>query len=195
MSSSPGPGGDSRPSFLYRQTPNLLTLLRIAAAPAVFLIVLQGWSDPWLRLLALVVFVAAAITDGIDGKLARSRNLISNLGKLLDPIADKLLIGAALVALALVAALDWWFVIAIIARELLVTGYRLWVLRRQVLAASGWGKLKTVLQIVAVSFVLAPLNFLGEWFGFITLALLAAALVTTWATAAHYFYLGWRERD
>jgi CDP-diacylglycerol--glycerol-3-phosphate 3-phosphatidyltransferase len=193
MSSSQAP--EPNPSFFYRQTPNLLTLLRIAAAPAVFFIVLQGWDDLWMRALALGLFVAAAITDGVDGKLARSRNLISNLGKLLDPIADKLLIGAALLALALVAALEWWFVLAIIARELIVTGYRLWILRRKVLAAGGWGKLKTVLQIVAVSFVLAPFNFLGEWYSVLTLALLGLALLITWATAVHYFYLGWRERD
>lgn len=193
MSSSQVP--ESKPGFFYRQTPNLLTLLRIAAAPAVFFIVLQGWDDLWMRALALGLFVAAAITDGVDGKLARSRNLISNLGKLLDPIADKLLIGAALLALALVAALEWWLVLAIIARELIVTGYRLWILRRKVLAAGGWGKLKTVLQIVAVSFVLAPLNFLGEWYSALTLALLGLALLITWATAVHYFYLGWHERD
>ena len=186
---------DVQPSFLYRQTPNILTLLRIAAAPAVFLIVLQGWGDPWLQAIALVLFVAAAITDGFDGKLARSRNLISNLGKLLDPIADKLLIGAALLGLAFVGALQWWFVLAVIARELLVTGYRLWVLRSRVLAAGGWGKLKTVLQIVAVSFVLAPLGVLGQWFEWLTVALLGVALAVTWATALHYFYLGWRGHD
>ena len=186
---------DAKPGFIYRQTPNILTLLRIAAAPAVFLIVLQGWNDPWLRVLALLVFVAAAITDGFDGKLARSRNLISNLGKLLDPIADKLLIGAALLALAIIGALEWWLVIAIVSRELLVTGYRLWVLRKRILAAGDWGKLKTVLQIVAVSFVLAPLEFLGAWYSWLTLALLGVALFITWATALHYFYLGWRNRD
>lgn len=151
-------------SFLYRQTPNLITLSRIAMVPLVLWLVLDQWDSYFGRAVALVLLVLAASTDGIDGAIARKRDLVSNLGKILDPIADKALLSGALIALSIQGAVPWVATWLILGRELVITIYRLAVARKRVIAATGGGKFKTVMQIISVSLYIAPLGFLGLWY-------------------------------
>ena len=141
---------------------NALTVFRIVLVP-VFLAALfmeSGESTVW-RTVATVVFAVAALTDRYDGRIARRRGLITDFGKMADPIADKALIGGALVGLSILGILPWWVTAVIIARELWVTALRFWVLRHKVIPASRGGKLKTLLQAVAIGLYLAPLG--GGW--------------------------------
>ena len=103
-----------------------------------------------------VVFAVASVTDLLDGRLARSRGLITDFGKIADPIADKALTGAALVTLSALGELAWWVTVVILAREISVTLLRFWVIRRGVIAASRGGKLKTLLQVVAIALYVLP---------------------------------------
>jgi CDP-diacylglycerol--glycerol-3-phosphate 3-phosphatidyltransferase len=129
--------------------PNLLTLLRILAVPVVVVALLDG--TPHGDTLAAIVFALAALTDGLDGYIARSRDSITTFGKLMDPLADKLLIIAALVSLVSLGRLPAWVAMVIIARELAVTVLRSIAAERGVVIAASWmGKVKTVLQIGAV---------------------------------------------
>jgi CDP-diacylglycerol--glycerol-3-phosphate 3-phosphatidyltransferase len=139
------------------------------------------------RWVAAALFIAAIATDGIDGMLARGRNLVTDLGIILDPIADKFLTGAALIMLSLLGELWWWVTILIIVREVGITVYRLLVLRTRVIPASRGGKLKTVVQSVAISFFLVPLSIaLGEWIVVLNYLLMATALALTVATGVDY---------
>ena len=146
--------------------------------PIVLWLVLDYW-DFWGRFAALVLLVLAASTDGIDGAIARKRNLVTNFGKLLDPIADKALLTGSLLALSVQGAVPWVATGLILARELIVTGYRLVVARRQVIAATGGGKFKTVMQIIAVSLALAPFEALGTWYLLFSQAVLWFTVVFT----------------
>jgi CDP-diacylglycerol--glycerol-3-phosphate 3-phosphatidyltransferase len=146
--------------------------------PIVLWLVLDYW-DFWGRFAALVLLVLAASTDGIDGAIARKRNLVTNFGKLLDPIADKALLTGSLLALSVQEAVPWVATGLILARELIVTGYRLVVARRQVIAATGGGKFKTVMQIIAVSLALAPFEALGTWYLLFSQAVLWFTVVLT----------------
>jgi CDP-diacylglycerol---glycerol-3-phosphate 3-phosphatidyltransferase len=173
-------------SFWYRQTPNLITSARIAAVPVVMWLVISFFDDPWLRLVSMVALIASASTDGLDGAIARKRNLVTNLGKILDPIADKALLGGALIALSWVGAVSWWATGLILARELAITLYRLAVIRKHVLPADTSGKVKTVIQIVAISIVMAPFDFLGGWWGWFAQFAIWFAVVVTWLTGLGY---------
>ena len=138
---------------------NKLTLMRIVLVP-VFLIFIAVKSIPYGSIIATVVFILAALTDKLDGYIARSRNQITRFGKLMDPLADKLLVSAALVSLVEYHILSSWIAIIIIAREFAVTGLRsIAAAEGIVLAASKWGKLKTFIQIVAIILALVKLNF------------------------------------
>jgi CDP-diacylglycerol--glycerol-3-phosphate 3-phosphatidyltransferase len=180
--------------FWYRQTPNLITISRIAAVPLVMWLVLEFFTDPWLRLLAMLALIASASTDGLDGAMARSRGVVSNLGKILDPIADKALLGGALIALSLVDAVSWWATGVILAREVFITLYRLAVVRSRVLPADNWGKTKTIIQIVAISIVMAPFGFLGSWWGWFAEFAIWFAVAVTLATGLNYL-LRWRKSE
>ena len=139
--------------------PNKITLVRILLVPVVmmFLLTLQEW-------LALVVFLLAALTDGLDGYIARKKRLITNMGKFLDPLADKLLISAVLIVLVQLQRLDAWIAILIISREFAVTGLRLVAAADGlVIAASRMGKLKTVSQIVAISLLILDNFPFSRW--------------------------------
>ncbi|MDE0867595.1 MAG: CDP-diacylglycerol--glycerol-3-phosphate 3-phosphatidyltransferase [Aquiluna sp.] len=164
--------------FIYRQTPNIITLTRLAMVPIVLWIIFDYW-DFWGRLAALVLLVLAASTDGIDGAIARKRNLVSDFGKLIDPIADKALLTGALLALSAQDAVPWIATLLILARELIVTLYRLVVAKRRVIAATGGGKFKTVMQIIAVSLALAPFEALGNWYTLFSQAVLWFTVVLT----------------
>lgn len=177
---------------------NWITIIRMTFIP-VFLVVLLGqfgepatWSD-WRPWLAAAVFTVLAATDAVDGYVARSRNEVTTFGKFIDPLADKLLVTAALVGLVELQSLPGWVAIVIIGRELVVSGLRMVaVAEGVVIAASPWGKVKTVFQIIAlVMFILksAPL-FLPVYGLFDTAAwlVMAIALVLTVWSAADYFY-------
>ncbi len=173
-------------SFLYRQTPNIITSARIALVPVVLWLIFEYW-DSWAgRMAALVLLVLAASTDGIDGAIARRRNLVTNLGKILDPIADKALLSGALIALSIQGAIPWLATGIILVRELGITIYRLVIVRKRVIAASGGGKFKTVMQIIAVSMVIAPFEFLGDWYSMLTQAVVWFTVALTVYTGVQY---------
>jgi len=141
---------------------NLLTLLRLALVPVfiAFLLTHDGQHTGW-RLAATAVFAVAALTDRFDGQIARRRGLVTRFGTVADPIADKALMGAALIGLSALGELSWWVTIVIAVRELGVTALRFWVLRHGVIAASRGGKLKTLVQSLAIGLYVLPLNALG----------------------------------
>lgn len=174
---------------------NIITVVRILLAPLfVVLLLLDGGADGPLRLVAAALFIVAISTDGLDGMLARRRNLVTNLGILLDPIADKLLTGAALVMLAILAELPWWVVIVILVREWGITLYRFAVLRDRVIPASRGGKLKTVVQAVAISVALVPFwLWFGEWVHIVNIVLMSSAVVLTVVTGIDYLVQAWRQ--
>ena len=158
---------------------NALTVVRLVLVPVVVAFLLAG-GDAW-RVAAFFAFGVASLTDLLDGRIARSRGLITDFGKIADPIADKMLTGAALVTLSALGWLPWWVTLVILAREIAVTALRFWVIRRGVIAASRGGKLKTMLQVVAISLYMLP----GPP-GWLRAALMAAALVVTLITAGEY---------
>ena len=153
----PGPPAPSRPALPgpgLVNVANALTVLRLVLVP-VFVACLLAGGTGW-RVAAFVVFAVASVTDLLDGRLARSRGLITDFGKIADPIADKALTGAALVTLSALGELAWWVTVVILAREISVTLLRFWVIRRGVIAASRGGKLKTLLQVVAIALYVLP---------------------------------------
>jgi len=175
---------------------NLVTMARILLVPffAWALLVDGGESVTW-RLVATGIFVVAATSDRLDGYLARRYDLVTDLGKLLDPIADKLLVGTALVLLAWpLGELPWWVPVVVLARELGVTLLRFAVLKYAVMPASRGGKLKTVLQTVAITLFLLPLAHLPVWVAVVAWVVLAAAILVTVVTGLEYAYQGWRLR-
>lgn len=173
---------------------NIVTVVRIFMAPAfIWLLLADAGEMDTLRLVAAALFIVAIITDSVDGLLARRQNLVTDLGKILDPIADKVLIGGALVALSILGELPWWVTIVILVRELGITAFRFAVLRSRVIPASSGGKLKTILQAVAISFFLVPLQLvLGDWILWVNGILMALALVVTVVTGADYLWKAYR---
>jgi CDP-diacylglycerol--glycerol-3-phosphate 3-phosphatidyltransferase len=174
---------------------NAVTAARIALVPlfAWALLAEGGHTVTW-RLVATALFVVAAATDRVDGYLARKHGLVTDLGKLLDPIADKLLIGSALVLLSWLGDLPWWVTVVVLVRELGITLMRFLVLKYAVMPASRGGKLKTVLQSVAISLYLLPLDHLPAWIGIVAAVVLGAAVLVTVVTGVEYLYQGWRVR-
>ena len=167
---------------------NLITVARILCAPLFVWLVLMDPIGP-LRWLALALFVFGTASDGLDGYLARSRNLGTSLGVLLDPIADKVLIGAGLVVLSMVGELPWWVTIVVLVREFGITLYRMLIAHREIHAASWGGKVKTTAQAIAVSFALAPFPaLLGDWMNWINAALMVAAVALTVWTGIEYVW-------
>ncbi|HTL23372.1 MAG TPA: CDP-diacylglycerol--glycerol-3-phosphate 3-phosphatidyltransferase [Mycobacteriales bacterium] len=141
---------------------NALTVLRLVLVPVFVLALFAGGGhDTGWRLVAFGVFFVASYTDRVDGQLARSRNLITPFGKLADPLADKALMGAALVGLSVLDDLPWWITVVVMAREIGVTLLRFWVIRHGVIPASRGGKVKTLLQGLAIGFYVLPLS--GVW--------------------------------
>lgn len=173
--------------------PNLLTVVRILLVP-VFLVLLvgQGGVDPTWRVWAFVVFVVAMFTDWIDGAVARRWNMITDFGKIADPIADKALMAAALIGLWVVGTLPLWVPIIILVRELGITVLRFVIIRWVVLPASKGGKLKTVLQTVAIGLMLLWIPVLA-WLPALFMAwtvvawlVMTAAIVVTLVTGIDY---------
>ncbi|MET8451334.1 CDP-diacylglycerol--glycerol-3-phosphate 3-phosphatidyltransferase [Streptomyces sp. NPDC005209] len=163
---------------------NLLTMLRLVLVPGfVALMLADGGYDPAWRSLAWAAFAVAMITDLFDGHLARTYNLVTDFGKIADPIADKAIMGAALICLSALGDLPWWVTAVILGRELGVTLLRFWVIRFGVIPASRGGKLKTLTQGVAVGmYVLA----LTGWLATLRFWVMAAAVVLTVVTGLDY---------
>ncbi|MFT3714999.1 MAG: CDP-diacylglycerol--glycerol-3-phosphate 3-phosphatidyltransferase [Gordonia sp. (in: high G+C Gram-positive bacteria)] len=165
---------------------NALTVFRIVLVPVfvVLLFVDSGHSTPW-RIAAFVVFAVAAVTDQLDGRIARSRGLVTDFGKLADPIADKALIGAALLGLSILGLLPWWMTVVVLVREIGVTLLRFWVVRHGVIAASQGGKLKTMLQSIAIGLLILPI---GGAVHTVAMVLMYAAVAVTVVTGLDYVY-------
>jgi CDP-diacylglycerol---glycerol-3-phosphate 3-phosphatidyltransferase len=163
---------------------NALTVLRLALVPVFFIQLLyeEGQNDAW-RVAAFVTFAIASVTDRIDGELARKHGLVTDFGKIADPIADKALIGAALVGLSLLDELWWWVTVLILVREIGVTLLRFFVIRHGVMPASRGGKLKTLLQGLAIGLFVLPLPPGLHW---LAVGLMAMAVVLTVVTGVDY---------
>ncbi|WP_373308391.1 CDP-diacylglycerol--glycerol-3-phosphate 3-phosphatidyltransferase [Cellulomonas marina] len=174
---------------------NVVTMLRILLAPAfAAALAVDGGQDLRWRLAALGIFVLAAATDRVDGWLARRSDSVTDLGKMLDPVADKLLVGAALVLLSWQGALAWWVTVVVLVRELGITVLRMVLLRYVVLPASRGGKLKTVLQTVAIGLYLLPLDRLPLVVDVLAAVVMAVAVLVTVLTGVDYVRTGLRVR-
>ncbi len=189
MTDEPAPAVAGPPPVAARVVPlrnpaNALTALRLVLVPvfAVVTVVSELTSPGW-RIAACLTFCVASATDFVDGWIARRFDMVTSFGKVADPIADKALTGAALVLLSVYGALPWWVTGLILLREWGVTALRFWVIRYGVIPASRGGKLKTVLQILAIAWYLwpvpAPFDAVGPW-------IMAAAVAVTAATGVDY---------
>ena len=173
---------------------NKITFTRILATPIFLFFLMPGWLgqflglDKWGRHAAAAVFLLAAITDMIDGNIARKRNMVTELGKFLDPIADKLLVVSALIAFIRTDNLSVWAVFIIIAREFIITGFRVIAAGRGVvIAADKWGKIKTIVQIVAIVAILIrnfPLSLITDFP--VGTALMYIAVILTIISGVNY---------
>ena len=174
--------------------PNIITVVRILLVPVFLWLLLSDAGELGLaRYLAAVLFVVTIATDALDGHLARSRNLVTDVGKVLDPIADKALIGSALIGLSLLGELWWWVTIVILVRELGITVYRFIALRDRVIPAGASGKAKTMAQAIGVSLLLLPLwVFVGTWYLWVGWAVMAIALALTIYSGVEYLVAAWR---
>jgi CDP-diacylglycerol---glycerol-3-phosphate 3-phosphatidyltransferase len=161
---------------------NILTVARIFLVPVFVFCLVQGGTG-W-RLAALAAFGGASLTDFLDGQLARKRGLVTDFGKIADPIADKALTGAALITLSAIGELPVWVTVLILVRELGITALRFAVIRRGVIAASQGGKLKTLLQIIAICLYVLPPSFGLP--ALVKEVVMGAALVVTLVTGADY---------
>ncbi|OBG87673.1 CDP-diacylglycerol--glycerol-3-phosphate 3-phosphatidyltransferase [Mycobacterium sp. NS-7484] len=166
---------------------NVLTGVRMVLVPVflVFLFVGDGHETGW-RIAAFAVFAIAVITDHFDGALARSYGMITEFGTLADPIADKALIGAALIGLSLLDDLPWWITVVVLFREIGITVLRFAVLRHGVIPASRGGKLKTLVQAVAIGLFVLPLHAWPTIWLDVAWAIMWVAVVLTVLTGADY---------
>ncbi|TDD17731.1 CDP-diacylglycerol--glycerol-3-phosphate 3-phosphatidyltransferase [Kribbella turkmenica] len=165
---------------------NALTILRLFLVPLfVWLLLRDGGTGDGNRLLATAAFVVAIVTDRFDGDIARRWNLVTNFGKIADPIADKALTGAAFIGLSLLGELPWWVTVVVLVREWGVTLLRFWVIRHGVMPASRGGKLKTVLQAIALGLYLLPWQSVPviHW---TAVAIMGAAVFVTLITGLDY---------
>ena len=191
MTDEPAPVGTPRPVSLYNPA-NVLTAARIVLVPVfVAFVIASDMAESGWRILACLTFFVASATDFADGWIARRYELVTSFGKVADPIADKALTGSALVLLSAYDQLPWWVTVLILVREWGVTALRLWVIRYGVIPASRGGKLKTVLQIAAISWLLWPVP---EPFDVVGTVLMIAALIVTMVTGVDYVLQALRLR-
>jgi len=166
--------------------PNKLTTLRVIMIPFfVFFLLWQNGENRTFRIIALALFIIASLTDLLDGKIARKYNLVTNFGKFMDPLADKLLVCSALICLIELNALPAWMVIVIISREFIISGFRLIASDNGVvIAASYWGKFKTTFQMVSVVLLILDIPALA----FVTTICVWIALLLTIVSLVDYIY-------
>jgi CDP-diacylglycerol--glycerol-3-phosphate 3-phosphatidyltransferase len=171
--------------------PNSITVLRILLLPfCAYALFKNGGDDPKWRIFAWLLFLVVGLSDMVDGKLARSRNSVTEFGKLLDPIADKALIGTAMVSLSILGHMPWWMTIVILTRELGITIFRFAVINKGIIPANRGGKIKTVFQGLAVSFYILPLH--TSWFWFRELFMYIAIILTL---ATGFWYVAAARRE
>lgn len=164
--------------------PNKLTVLRVIMVPFFVLFMLTDLGGSANKWIALLIFCVASLTDMLDGKIARARNLVTNFGKFMDPLADKLLVCSAMICLIPLGRLDAWIVIVIIAREFIISGFRLVASDSGiVIAASYWGKFKTVAQMAMIIVVITDF---GGVFGIVETVLIWVSLILTVVSLVDY---------
>ena len=181
---------------VMKHVPNTITIVRIFFAPVFIWMLLTAGDDLTspLRWGGAGLFVFGMATDGIDGYLARKYNVVSDFGKLLDPIADKVLTGGALITLSILDELPWWVTAVILLREVGITVFRFAVLSDRVIPASRGGKLKTITQFVAITFALLPMQaVIGDSANIINIVLMSAATIITVWTGIDYLVDAWRQ--
>jgi CDP-diacylglycerol--glycerol-3-phosphate 3-phosphatidyltransferase len=194
----------AKPSNL--NLPNVLTTVRIVLVPffGAALLMDGGTSIGW-RLVAFAIFVVAMVTDKIDGDIARKRGLITDFGKIADPIADKAMTGMAFVGLSVIFESPWWWVVTtvVLVREWTVTLLRLSILKKVVIAADQLGKLKTTFQVIGLSGLVLPfrdpdlpgwMQTPGEVLYWIAIVLVGIAVALTLVSGAQFFANVWRQR-
>jgi len=177
-----------KPPVSNWSAPNIIASARILATPFFLWMLLASGGEPnLLRWLAAAFFVVAIATDALDGWIARRFNMVTDLGKLLDPIADKFLTGAALIGLSILSELPWWITVVVLIRELGITAHRLFEARTVVVAAAWMGKLKTVAQSVAIALALFPFaSVVGEWVIWLNVSTMTIAVALTVASGIDY---------
>lgn len=167
--------------------PNKLTMLRVLLIP-VFVVFMLVNITPYDKWIALGIFVVASLTDMADGKIARKYNLVTNFGKFMDPLADKLLVCSAMIALIELGKIPAWIVIIIIAREFVISGFRLIAADNGVvIAASYWGKFKTTFQMIMVILMIADIEALSV----VTTVIMYIALILTIVSLVDYLIKNW----
>ena len=164
-------------------TPNKLTVARMILVPFLVLFMLTGWGGAANKYICLAIFVTASVTDWFDGQIARKYNLATNFGKFMDPLADKLLVCSALICFIELEKLPAWVVIIIIAREFIISGFRLIAAENGiVIAANYWGKFKTVSQMIMIILLIIDLggffDILEQIFIWLSVALTVISLIT-----------------
>ena len=177
--------------------PNAITMARILAVPFfIWSLVTVSNDESPMRWVSVLIFIVIMASDGVDGAIARKRGIVTDLGKLLDPIADKALLGGALVTLSILGEIAWWVTIVILVRELGITIYRLVVVNQQVIAASSGGKMKTIFQGVMVGFIVSPLTawFPFEWYFLVEDGLVLTSVVLTVYSGLQYVAAAVRVR-
>ena len=177
------------PGFI---TPNFITIMRLVFVPVgAYTLFKNGGDDTTWQYISWVVFFTLGMSDVLDGKLARSRNTITEFGKFLDPVADKVMIGTAMISLSILGRMPWWMTIVILAREIAITIFRLSVIKRGVIPANKGGKIKAMMQGFGVGFYILPLSSSLYWFrdGFMYIA-----IVLTVVTGAYYVKSAFTKR-
>lgn len=177
--------------------PNAITLARILAVPFfIWSLVSVSNDESVMRWVSVLIFIIIMASDGVDGAIARKRGIVTDLGKLLDPIADKALLGGALVTLSILGEIAWWVTIVILVRELGITVYRLVVVNQKVIAASSGGKMKTIFQGVMVGFIVSPLTawFPYDWYFLFEDGLVLTSVVLTVYSGLQYVIAAVRAR-
>lgn len=160
--------------------PNKLTMARVIMIPFFVIFMLTGWGGEASKWISLAIFIVASLTDLLDGHIARKHNLVTNFGKFMDPLADKLLVCSAMIALVEMGRIPAWVVIIIIGREFIISGFRLVAANNDVvIAASYWGKFKTTFQMVMVCLMLINFGQLVSWGQVVTDVVMWVALALT----------------
>ena len=172
--------------------PNKLTLTRVILIVPFVILLVASPSHPALKWVALAIFIVASLTDMLDGHIARKRNLITTFGKFMDPLADKLLVCAALVCLVELGRIPAWMTIIIISREFVISGFRLVAANKNVVIAAGWlGKIKTTLQMIAIGMLIADIPALRV----VTMVVAWAAVIMTVVSLVDYLVKNWGVMD
>ncbi|HKE67631.1 MAG TPA: CDP-diacylglycerol--glycerol-3-phosphate 3-phosphatidyltransferase [Nocardioidaceae bacterium] len=180
----------ARPAASNWNIANGLTVLRLVLVPLFgWLLLTDDGESDGMRVAAFVVFAVAAATDKFDGELARRRGMVTDFGKVVDPIADKALTGMAFIGLSILGELPWWVTVVVLVRELGVTALRFWVIRIGIIAASRGGKLKTALQTLALGLYILPLS---SAFDPVEIVAMALAVIVTVVTGFDYAAQAWR---